>query len=345
MSRLRNSLQAKILILVIVLLGLGFGLSAVITIESERRLLMDQMTERAMLLASTIHKSIRTNMLEGRPDIARALIKEHKRQKGVKALQVFRDDGSEAFTDLRTLIKVQKARLLDEKVAKIIRRQAGRFEKMDSLRGDPNFERALATGKSVHWMEDIEGGENGSIHVLTFLKPLENEPACQACHGEESKVQGVVRVSTDVSGLEAKTADLGYRQIGIAAATMFIVGFALLFFLRRTVVSRIEGLAAAAAQVGRGDFENVPTVGGEDEIGRLGQTFRDMASTLSAAYQDLQSKNAELESTLDELRESRQKVDLLENLKGSSPNSSPNPSSGCWRRTRAPTLLRKRTRT
>ncbi|MEE9256784.1 MAG: hypothetical protein V3V56_06420, partial [bacterium] len=263
MSRLRNSLQAKILILVIVLLGLGFGLSAVITIESERRLLMDQMTERAMLLASTIHKSIRSNMLEGRPDIARSLIKELKRLEGVKALQVFRLDGSEAFTDLRTLEKVSSGRIqLDARVVKSIRQQASQSEKMDSLKNDPHFKEASTTGEIISWMGNISENGGKPVPVLTFLKPLENEPACQACHGSESKLRGIIRVSTDVSGIEAKTIDLRNRQIGIAAATMFIVGFALLFFLRRTVVSRIEGLAAAAAQVGRGDFENVPTVGG-----------------------------------------------------------------------------------
>ena len=56
MTLLRNSLQAKILILVLILLGLGFGMTAFITIESEQRILLEQMTKRAKVLAGTLHK-------------------------------------------------------------------------------------------------------------------------------------------------------------------------------------------------------------------------------------------------------------------------------------------------
>ncbi len=317
MARLRGSLQAKILLLVLVLLGLGFGVSAFITIETERRTLIAQTTERASILASTIHKSIRNNMLEGRPDIARNLLEELKRQEGVKALQVFRADGSEAFTDLRTLEKVNNQRgSLDERVEKSIRQQAARMSKMDTMKDDRHFKEALASGREIFWMEKTQEPGDKTVRVLTFLKPLENEPPCQVCHVPDSKVQGIVRVSTDVSGLIGKVATLRNRQIGIAAATLLAVSFGLLFFLRRTVVRPIQDLAACADHLGRGEFDACAPPTGKDEIGRLGLSFRDMAASLSRAYKDLQSKNAELEKTLEELRESRQKVELLEALKG-----------------------------
>ncbi len=316
MAHLKDSLQAKILILVLILLGLGFGVTAFITIESERRILLNQMTERAKVLAGTLHKSIRSSMLEGRPDIARGLIRELKRQTGIKALQVFRDDGTEAFTDLRTLIKVQKQGLLDEKVATTIRRAAKRQGKMESLENSRHFKKALSSGKSVQWMEALPEKGGKEVRILTFLQPLENEPQCQACHGDENKVQGIIRVSTDISELEAKTSMLRNRQILIAVFTLLVVAFALVFFLRRTVIRPIEELAESAARVGQGDFGACPPGTGNDEIGRLCQTFHAMAGTLSSAYADLQSKNTELEKTLEELKESKQKVELLEALKG-----------------------------
>jgi len=315
MARWFHSLQAKILILVILMLSLGFGVSMLFTIEVQRRVLKDQMIERAKILASTLYKSIKSNMLEGRPDIARGLIKELKRLEDVKALQVFRNDGTEAFTDLRTLIKVQQSGNLDEKVARKIRRAAAGHEKMDTLRNDPYFKKVLTTGKTIHWMEILANSKGRSVHVLTFLKPLENESDCQTCHGAKSKVQGIVRVSTDVSGLEAQTSDLRNRQIGITLATLVIVSFALVFFLRWTVIERLEVLASGAAKIGRGEFENIPEVSGNDEIARLGQAFRNMTISLKSAYADIQSKNFELENTLEELKESRQKIQLLENIK------------------------------
>ena len=86
MEKLRASLQAKILLLILLLLGVGFGSTVIMSIETEHRLLVGQIEDRASILASSIHSSIRNNMLGGRPDIARSLLNEFKRQEGVKSL-------------------------------------------------------------------------------------------------------------------------------------------------------------------------------------------------------------------------------------------------------------------
>ncbi|MBI3128339.1 MAG: HAMP domain-containing protein [Candidatus Tectomicrobia bacterium] len=316
MSWLSASLQRKLLLLVLVLLGLGFGVSALITIETERRLLLAQTSERASIIASTIHKSIRSSMLGGRPDIARSLLDELKRTDGVKALQVFRNDGTEAFTDLRTLEKVsEKQAPLDPRAVRSIRRQAAQMQKMDSMGQDAHFKDALASARETSWMESTREPGGGTARILTFLKPLENEENCQVCHEADSKVRGMVLVSTDVSEIIAKVAILRNRQIAIALATLLAVAFALLFFLRRTVVRPLQDLEACAGLIGQGQFDVCEPHTGPDEIGRLGTSFRKMAASLSRAYSDLQGKNAELERTLGELQESRQKVQLLEAVK------------------------------
>jgi class 3 adenylate cyclase/HAMP domain-containing protein len=317
MTWLSASLQRKLLLLVLVLLGLGFGVSAFITIETERRLLLSQTSERASIIASTIHKSIRSSMLGGRPDIARALLDELKQTEGVKALQVFRTDGTEAFTDLRTLDQVSEKQIpLDPRVVRNIRRQAARMQKMDSMNQDAHFEEALASGKETFWTEDVAGDGGKTARLLTFLKPLENEERCQVCHQPDAKARAVVRVSTDVSEIIAKVAVLRNRQIAIALATLLTVAFAMLFFLSRTVVRPLQDLEACADRIGRGEFDAPIAHTGPDEIGRLGASFRVMAQSLSRAYNDLQGKNTELERTLEELQESRQKVQILETLKG-----------------------------
>ena len=327
MGKLRASLQAKILLLILLLLGIGFGSTAIISIETERHLLVEQIEDRASILASTIHKSIRNNMLEGRPDIARSLLNELKRQKGVKSLKVYRVDGTEAFIDMKTLDKIKNfgIPLLAESVVKSIEGKAKESKdqmaslkiKMESLKDDPHFQEAVATGKSIRWMHDIHEKDGASVRALTFLKPLENEDVCQLCHGAQSKIQGIVRVSTDIGELDSKTADLRNRQILIALGTLAAVAFSLIFFLRRTIVRPIEDLAACAVRIGQGDFEAFPLAKeGGDEIGRLGQSFQKMASSLSTAYADIQNKNVELEKTLEDLRESRKKVEVLEAVKG-----------------------------
>jgi class 3 adenylate cyclase len=58
------------------------------------------------------------------------------------------------------------------------------------------------------------------------------------------------------------------------------------------------------------------TVRGEDEIADLGRVINDMAEHLKQARATLETKNAELARALDSLRESMQKVALLEQVKG-----------------------------
>jgi class 3 adenylate cyclase len=57
-------------------------------------------------------------------------------------------------------------------------------------------------------------------------------------------------------------------------------------------------------------------VSARDEIGELGAAFNDMTGRLAQAYAELESKNTELAGALRDLQESRQRLALLEQLKG-----------------------------
>jgi len=86
--------------------------------------------------------------------------------------------------------------------------------------------------------------------------------------------------------------------------------------MRRIVVRPIGGLAGVARRIGDGDFSARADVRSRDEIGRLGQAFNDMTTKLAQAHHDLAAKNAELGTALQNLQESRQRLELLEQLKG-----------------------------
>jgi class 3 adenylate cyclase len=86
--------------------------------------------------------------------------------------------------------------------------------------------------------------------------------------------------------------------------------------MRRVVIRPVGILAAAARRVGDGDFEARAAVGSRDELGQLGAAFNEMTGRLARAYADLEGKNAELALALQHLQESRQRLELLEQLKG-----------------------------
>jgi class 3 adenylate cyclase len=86
--------------------------------------------------------------------------------------------------------------------------------------------------------------------------------------------------------------------------------------MRRIVVRPLIQLSDAARRVGAGDFNALAPVASGDEIGRLGAAFNEMTARLATARQELEGKNAELATALQHLRESRERLALLEQLKG-----------------------------
>jgi class 3 adenylate cyclase len=86
--------------------------------------------------------------------------------------------------------------------------------------------------------------------------------------------------------------------------------------MRRIVVRPVTQLSEAARRVGAGDFDARAPVVGRDELGQLGAAFNEMTARLATARQDLEGKNAELATALQHLQESRERLELLEQLKG-----------------------------
>jgi class 3 adenylate cyclase/HAMP domain-containing protein len=105
-------------------------------------------------------------------------------------------------------------------------------------------------------------------------------------------------------------------QLVIAALTILAAGAVMTVAMRRVVVQPIGALANVARRVGDGDFDARAPVTSRDEIGGLGVAFNEMTGRLAQARADLETKNAELAGALQSLQESRQRLELLEQLKG-----------------------------
>jgi class 3 adenylate cyclase/HAMP domain-containing protein len=114
----------------------------------------------------------------------------------------------------------------------------------------------------------------------------------------------------------AEVRGLRNRQILIAGLTIVAAAVVLTVAMRRVVIRPVGALADAARRVGAGDFEARAAVTSRDELGQLGSAFNEMTGRLAQAHADLEGKNAELGLALQNLQESRQRLELLEQLKG-----------------------------
>jgi class 3 adenylate cyclase len=125
-----------------------------------------------------------------------------------------------------------------------------------------------------------------------------------------------VRVETSMEPVLAEVRRHRNRQILIGLITIVAAAGVLTVAMRRVVVRPIDQLAVAARRVGEGDFAARAPAGAHDEIGQLGAAFNDMTGRLATAYQQLEHKNSELTTALQNLQESRERLELLEQLKG-----------------------------
>jgi len=305
---LGSRLATKITVFIVAVLIVGFGASTVWTIQREAALLVDQNKVAARRLTSTIVASIEGAMLQERPDVTRTVLEELRTSSPVEGLTIFRRNGVEAFTDLATLEEVRKnADLPPQVLANIskMRRQPGK-----TMAG-PLFERAVATLQTQESLEERDG-----VMLFTLFHPVPNQEKCQGCHGTDHAVRAVVQVATSMEPVLAEVRRHRNRQVLIGALTIVAAAAVLSVAMRRVVVKPVETLAAVAGRVGDGDFDARAPATSRDELGRLGAAFNEMTARLATAYADLARKNEELAGALQSLQESRQRLELLEQLKG-----------------------------
>jgi class 3 adenylate cyclase/HAMP domain-containing protein len=311
---LRPRLALKITVLIVAVLIVGFGVSTIVTIQRESAALVEQNKRAIRRLTQAVVASIEAAMIQERPDVTRSLIQELRELRAqesaspLEALTIYRRNGVEAFTDLATAREVARtAGLSDEVMKNIAKMQRAPGAEMTS----PLFLQAVATLQTQESLE-VEGG----LTFFTLHQPILNKETCQGCHGSDHKVRAVVRVATSMEPVFAEVRRLRNRQLMIAALTILVAAAVLTVAMRSIIVRPIVALSAVARRVGDGDFGVRAAAGARDEIGELGGAFNEMTSRLAGAHTELATRNTELATALQSLQESRQRLALLEQLKG-----------------------------
>jgi hypothetical protein len=102
------------------------------------------------------------------------------------------------------------------------------------------FRRAVETILPEQIYESIDGAR-----VLTLFQPLRNLKECQACHGTDHEVRGVLQISLGLEKLDAQILAARNRQILVALVTIVAVTVTLLIAMGRLVLQPVARVAAA----------------------------------------------------------------------------------------------------
>src|SRR5207245_10223648 len=182
---------------------IGSGASTSLTIQGESQLLVEQNKLAVRRLTATLVASIEGAMLQERPDVTRTVLDELKASSPVEELTIYRRNGVEAFTDLTTMMEVNKNAGLAKDVMDNIKKMVRAPGK--TMAG-PLFQQAIATLKPQEHLVE----ENG-VPYFVLHQPILNQNKCQGCHGSDHQVRAVVRVATSMAPVMARSEE---RRVG-----------------------------------------------------------------------------------------------------------------------------------
>lgn len=243
----RRSIEAKVLGLVTLLLLAGISLFAWVNTRSVGEDMRAQQQQNSHVLAASVHQSLESSMLTGKPEHTRQALQDLREVSDVKQVEIFNVSGDAVFNDGGHI--------------------AGR--QSDELA------RVLQTGQNAEFFESDGGGR-----VMTEIRAIPNEAACQGCHGNTEALRGALMISTSTQGIDDAISRNQLRTVLFMGLTLAIIVISLRLVLRVSVIKPLRDILGVIVKITAGDLtERVPIKSG-DELGMLAKNFNGMTESL-----------------------------------------------------------------
>lgn len=133
-------------------------------------------------------------------------------------------------------------------------------------------ERSLKDPLKSGLLSELNGKE-----VFVEVETIENDKACHHCHGRKQPVLGTLVMVQDVSPQFATFHASQYKGAALSFGGFISLLSALLFFMRRSIVNRIQLISRATSDFAQGNLDARFAVDSSDELGSLGDNLGEMA--------------------------------------------------------------------
>jgi two-component system, NtrC family, sensor kinase len=261
----------QIVVAVGLVTAFGIALLATLTLRTQRREMIQQLTQSTDLLSETVKRSTQDYMLENRREHIRRQIEAIGREERIERVRVFNKQGTIVFSSDPTDV----GRTLDKQAESCFACHA---------QGQP------IEKPPVHKRARIFRAASGH-RVLGIVNPIQNQPSCSsaACHAHapEQTVLGVLDVTVSLDEVDRQIAASRNRIASLALGAVAVAGL-LFWWLSRRLVSRpVEALTAGTRRVAAGDLTTTIPAVGHNELGELARAFNAMTARLSDAQRQI----------------------------------------------------------
>ncbi|MFP3869597.1 MAG: sensor histidine kinase [Syntrophobacteria bacterium] len=262
---------------------LVIGGYAVVSIETQRDQLMQEVIRSTNQVSEAIKRSLRYDMLKYQPERLHRSIDTIGAQEGIIKVRIFNNMGKIIYSSQKTEIGA----ILDASAEQCYACHA---------REKPFAH--LASSERTRIFETETGHR-----VMGMINPIHNEPDCYsaACHihSRERKVLGVMDIDVSLSEVDSVIASSKKKMIVFAVVAIVGISVIIGVFIQRFVSRPVRELLGGIERVGAGDLGTPIDVSSDDEIGVVARSFNQMTERVRNSEQALKVSEHKYRSLFD----------------------------------------------
>jgi len=266
---LRIGLAAKLAIALIASTAALFVIFGYFNLRDQRRHSEEMVMLSAERVTDVIQRSTRYEMLHNDRQALYNIIQELGSEPGIRRIRIFNKEGRISFsTD-----SAEVNRVVDKRAEACYGCHAQSQPLVKLNRPD---RARIFPGQ----------GER----LLGVIRPIDNSPACVACHPASQRVLGVIDADLSLAAVDAQTAQHRAHLVLFMAITLAMIWLVSMVFIWGVVYRPVKELIAGTHRVADGDLDYRLAVRNHDELSELATSFNKMTTELAGVHAEIEER-------------------------------------------------------
>lgn len=281
-----GTIRAKVVTAIVLVLVVVVAASIVITVENQTSNLLEAKRTDLTSNSDIVNASIRNVMLAGEAPIAVNLLSDLAETPGFETMQLYRRDGTAAFSDHSTLreVNANQNMMTFEQTPRV------EAEGIDN----PVFDDVVATN-TPRIVENLDEEQ------LEYYFPILNYSDCRVCHGSDHFVRGVAYYRVSLENIFDRIETARNTLIGFFAVVGVIIAALLIQLMQRIVIGPIRQIGEVVGMVGAGNLDVEANIRSSREFDALSEKLNSMIDGLKEKSR-LEIQNSVMEARDEENR-------------------------------------------